>query len=327
MAVRTQLQAEEVGALLAEFGAGPVRGSSGISAGSVNSNYRVDTDAGPLFLRVNEGKSEAEVRYELAVIDHLRRAGVATPRPMVARDGRRFAAHHGALVSVFEWAPGRILTRAELRPAHTAQVGAALARLHLAGADFPDPWPGRYTFEAVVARLESLADGRDPAVRAALPALREEAAWLPARRRADLPGGLIHQDLFRDNVLFEGDRLAAVLDFEQACAGSYCYDLAVCLLDWCFDEAFVFPRARALIDGYVAVRRPAEAELASLFVEARAAALRFTVTRITDVHLGLPAGAADGPPLKDFRRYLRRLQALRELGEEGFGRELRQADT
>ncbi|HEY3355325.1 MAG TPA: homoserine kinase [Polyangia bacterium] len=312
------LGAEDIGAALAPFGAGPARAISAPLSGSVNVGYRVETDAGPLFLRINVGKTETEVGAEVALIEHLIAAGVPTPRPWRARDGRGFAWHGGLLVSLFDWAAGRIIGRGEIRPEHAEQVGAALARLHLGGAGVTGPGAGRYTFEEILGRMRGLAGCADPAVAAALPVLWDEAAWLPVHRRRDLPAGLIHQDLFRDNVLFDRDRLAALLDFEQACGGTLGYDLAVALLDWCFDGAFLASRAQALCRGYDAVRPLGAAERAGLYAEARAAALRFTVTRITDVHLpGLSLPTPEGPR-KDFRRYLARLEALRAAGPAGF---------
>jgi homoserine kinase type II len=147
----------------------------------------------------------------------------------------------------------------------------------------------------------------------------EELAWLAERAgaRAALPAGVVHGDLFPDNVLFDGERLVALLDFEQASDGAFAYDLAVSLCAWCYADDFVPERARALRAGYEEVRplEPAEREL--LWVEARAAATRFTVTRLTDVYLNAAA-----TPLvratKDFRRYHARLRRLRQLGAAGF---------
>jgi homoserine kinase type II len=308
---------DDVAAALARFGAGAPTAVSPPLAGSVNVGYRVETAGGPLFLRVNVGRTEAEVAAEVELVEHLIAAGVPTPRPWRTRDGRAAALQAGRLVSLFDWAPGRILRRDEVRPSHAAQVGRALARLHLGGAGL-SLGLGRYTFDEILARLRGLAGCADPAVQAALPVLWDEAGWLPGHRRRDLPAGLIHQDLFRDNVLFDGDRLAALLDFEQACGGTFGYDLAVALLDWCFDGRFDEVRARTLCAAYAAVRPLTPAERAGMYAEARAAALRFTVTRITDVHLpGLALPTPEGPR-KDFRRYLARLEALRALGPAGF---------
>jgi homoserine kinase type II len=177
---------------------------------------------------------------------------------------------------------------------------------------------GIYTSAHIAARVEAVsADPRaaaDPDLARALADARDEIAWLAERagERARAPRGVIHGDLFRDNVLFAGDELAALLDFEQASLGAWIYDLAVCANAWCWVDDVVPELLAGLANGYAAVRplEPVERELFP--VELRAAAVRFTVTRITDVYLP----GADLPG-KDFRRYLSRLHRWRQLGEDG----------
>jgi homoserine kinase type II len=326
VAPRTPLDLATATALLARFGLAAPRALAPLPGGAVNSNYRVEIPTGPLFLRINEGKSDAEVAFEHRLIAHLVARGFPTPRGLPATDGAPFVrlpgARAGAQVSVFAWSPGRILPRGEVTADHARQVGDALARLHRAGVGLDGLPPGRYGLDAVVARLGPLAAVADAEVAGLVPELRGEAAWVAAQRRPGLPAGVIHQDLFRDNVLFDGDDLVAVLDLEQACGGRLVYDLMVAVLDWCFDDAFAWDRARALVAGYAARRPLLPVEREGAFVEARAAALRFTVTRLADIHLpwlaARAAGASTPPPAKDFRRYRARLEALRRLGAPGF---------
>ncbi|MBT8493389.1 MAG: phosphotransferase, partial [Deltaproteobacteria bacterium] len=212
---------------------------------------------------------------------------------------------------VFPWVPGRHIERSEVSPSIAAAVGAGLAGLHRAGdqvAELPDRF-GIYTTRKIVERARGFRDSSDPAVVEVNATLTEEARWLMAQPEpADL--GIIHGDLFRDNVLFapDGQELVALLDFEQASLGSRVYDLAVCINAWCFDQAFDSAQVAAMVGAYGAVDERA------LWVELRRSAWRFTVTRITDVYLpGIDL------PDKDFRRYARRLQAWRELGGDGLG--------
>ena len=195
------------------------------------------------------------------------------------------------------------------------QAGAALAQMHLAGADFPDRRPGRYEPDEIARRfavIESRSSG-DPELTAAAAELGPELARLATARRPRLPEGLIHGDLFIDNVLYRDGSLAALLDFEQASWGRLAYDLAVSVLAFGFGADDFRPDVtRAFIAGYATGRAPTAEEQQALPDELRFAACRFAVTRITDVHLRRAQGA---PPGKDYRRYLQRLRALkRHLG-------------
>ena len=284
-----------------------------MAAGTINTNARVVTDRGAaLFLRINENKTEDEAVYEARVVAHLASRGVATPAPMVAQGGQPFARLQGKPVTLFAWVTGRHLGAREVARRHVGHVGALLARLHLCGADFPERRPGIYTLEHIAARFRTFERSGDPKVSAAVPLIREELERLSRERTPGLPEGLIHQDLFRDNVLWDpdGDAIAAVIDFEQAAWGRWAYDLAVALLAWCFhDDDFDAALVDEMVRGYQAVRPLTDVERVALPMEARVAAVRFTVTRVTDVYLrsGAPSG-------KDFRSYFSRMRVLRERG-------------
>ena len=257
------------------------------------------------------------------MLAHLAARGVPTPAPHRTRAGAPFAEHKGKLVTLFPWAAGRHLGAREVLERHVAAVGAALARLHVAGADFPaaERRPGIYTLSHVQARFATFEQSGDPQLAQAVRLLGAELERLPRERVPDLPEGLLHQDLFRDNVLFgragatgsggDEDAIVALLDFEQAAWGRLAYDLAVCLCAWCFqDQAFDPALVRAMVEAYERERPLLAAERAGLAVEARVAAVRFTVTRVTDVYMR-PLGAPGG---KDFRSYLARVRALGEAG-------------
>jgi homoserine kinase type II len=309
------LSTDDVRTILDGFGldAGTYRGHSAIAAGTVNTNLSVETARGRMFLRVNEGKARADVEREAAIITHVAARGVPTPVPLPGRDGAPFFDWNGSYVSLFPWVEGRTLARAEVGPAHARGAGAALARLHLAGGDLSDRRPGRYEPDEIrrrFARIESLA-GADPLLADAVAVLGPELDRLESERLAGLPAGLIHGDLFIDNVLYsEQAEVAALLDFEQASWGRLAYDLAVTVLAFGFGADDFRPEVtRAVLEGYRAIRPVTASERLGLGAELRFAACRFAVTRITDVHLRREAGAPAG---KDFRRYLLR---LRRIGE------------
>jgi len=308
----TTLSDDDLAAVDAVYRLG-VRACRPLWAGTINSNFELETDAGRLFLRVNEGKSREEVAYEAALLEHLAAGGVPSPLPLATAGGARFAEIGGRLVTLFPWIPGEHAEPAGAE--HTRALGAALAAMHLAGASFPLRRESRYTRENIAARAEGLAARRDlpPPLAPVVALIRAELRELPAVR---LPRGVIHGDLFPDNVLFHGDGLT-LLDFEQASDGDLVYDLAVCLLSWCWDGADFRPGpSAALIAGY-ASRRPLEAtEETALFDACRFAALRFTTTRLTDVELD-PRVSADLRRVKDWRDFDRRRARLDELGPAG----------
>jgi homoserine kinase type II len=321
MGIFTKLSVADLTEVADVFRLGAVRSATGIEAGTVNTNYRLDTALGTLFLRLNEGKREDEVAYEAQLISHLSARGVVTPCPRLAQDGRPYARIAAGFVTVFPWAPGAHRSLSELSAADVRAAGLALARLHQCGEGFPERRPSRYALAPIVLRYRGFQHAPEPALATAVRDLGEEIAWLDARApaRASLPQGIIHGDLFPDNVLFEGSRLSALLDFEQASDGALVYDLAVCLLSWCYVEDFVPERVRALCQGYEEVRALSIGERQHLYTEARAASLRFCVTRITDVFLR-PDVPESLKASKDYRRYHARLLRLRALGAEGFAR-------
>ncbi len=315
----TQLGDLDMAELAAAFDLGTVVGHRAIEAGTINSNFRVETvgdqdhphaETRSTFLRINEGKSEEDVAYEAKLVEAFAAGGVPTPAPLPARDGRRYAGHRGKWVSAFPWLPGRHFAAGEITVAIARALGAALARLHLIGLELPVAWRrvSIYDHANLAQRFRGFEGSTDPHLEHAIAVLRDELA--EAERSAAVRGaatqGIIHGDLFRDNVLWDGERIVAILDFEQASGGSVAYDLAVCVNDWCWTGARRLDLAAGLLEGYRSIRSLPEADRAALVIEVRAAATRFTITRITDVYLAKVAN-----PEKDFRAFLARVEAWR----------------
>jgi homoserine kinase type II len=312
VALFTRLGDADLEGLCGVFELGALDRVQAISAGTINSNFLIDTARGRWFLRVNEGKAEADVAWEAQLVAALAGGGVVTPPPLLARDGRPYAALAGTdkWVSVFPWRPGHHLGPDEVTPEAAGLLGAALAQLHLVGLDLPVGWRRRsiYDHDHLAARFAGFADSADPVLGHAIAVLRDELATAAAaatvRQRAT--HGMIHGDLFRDNVLWDAGRVVAILDFEQASGGSFAYDLAVCINDWCWAGAPKLDAAAAMLAGYQRVRALTAGDREALTIEVRAVAARFTITRITDVYL-----AKVDNPEKDFRAFLARSDAWR----------------
>lgn len=307
VAFLTDLSLEDARRIGLAFGLA-VTGVEPFEGGSVNSNFVLGCVDGQLFLRVYEEQDALGALAELDVVSGLSRAGVPTPAPLVREDGQLLAEHAGKPVAIFPWVEGEWLCQSRVTPAHCQKLGAALAAVHRAGVNSASQ--GRFTPTALEARLDRI-ESETSEYADDVAHIRERLLHYVSRRDATLPSGLVHGDLFRDNVLWQGKELVALLDFESASRGPYAYDLMVCVHAWCFGERFQRPLVDALFEGYRGVRELSAAELAALPIEGAIGALRFAITRITDYAMRAPKGTA---PLRDYRRFLQRLNAL-EAGE------------
>jgi homoserine kinase type II len=318
MATYTPLPLAQAQAAGQAFGL-DVRAVVPVPAGSVNSNYRLEVHhGGPFFARIYEEQDRAGAEAEARLLDHLATHGVATPRPLPRADGAGFTAETSASagetrrpIALFPWRNGEILCQAMVSVEVARTVGEKLAEVHRAGATFGEPRPGRFRISDMRVRLERIAGAEDPALRAMAPQIVARLDRAESARDPDLPRGIIHGDLFRDNVLWEGGTPTALLDFESACDGSWVYDLMVTMLAWCYGDELDERLARAMFAGYSAVRRLSASERAALDVEGRIGALRFTVTRITDFAMRPAIGER---VMKDYRRFWARHERIDALG-------------
>ncbi len=315
MAVLTAITEEDARTLLAAYGLGPFRALEGIAAGSVNSNFALQSSERRVFLRIYEERDLAGARAETAMLERLASRGVPTPAPLRRTDGALVSVVRGKPAAVFPWRSGGMRCQAAVTPADARRVGEALARVHVAGRDEACD-AGRFRFEDLLARVDRIDASADPRFTPLVAPLRERLEQARAARDPRLPRGLTHGDLFRDNVLWDdrGD-ITALLDFESACEGTYVYDLMVTVLAWCVGDALDPRLAAAMCAGYEGVRPLSPAERRGALAEALFAALRFTVTRITDYALR----TSDAGPrvVKDWRRFDARYHALSSLGPAG----------
>ncbi|MBN9006997.1 MAG: homoserine kinase [Rhizobiales bacterium] len=306
MAVYTDVAAEDLADFLKGYDIGELLSYKGIAEGVENSNYLLHTGKGAYILTLYEKRVAADdLPYFLSLMAHLAARGVHCPQPEKNRRGEVYSQLAGRPAAIINFLEG--MWPRKPNTAHCAGVGDALARMHLAGRDFPlvrnNPlsvagW--RTLFEAAAPRADSVQVGlRD--------FLSRELDHLAERWPADLPVGVIHADLFPDNVFFLGDKVSGLIDFPFACNDILAYDVAICLNAWCFeaDLSFNVTKARALLGAYNRERPLSVAEQKALPLLARGAALRFLLTRLVDV-LNVPAGALVKP--KDPLEYVRKLR-------------------
>ncbi len=317
MAILTPLSIDEARVLGNHYGL-EVDDVRGIRTGSVNSNFELATHSGRVFLRIYEEQTADAAAREAALLTYLAGAGVPTPEPLRRVDGSGFISiSSGKPVSLFPFRDGEMVCQKSVTETKTHAVGVALGHIHHAGSVLGAARLGglagesRFGREALRARLVRI--GEMTTDREILQVRDELERFL--REPCDEPQalGLIHGDVFRDNVLWQNDRIAAVLDFESASIGSLAFDLIVTVLAWCFASELQQPLARALVAGY-RESAPLDRGLTSeLFDAGRFACARFTTTRITDFELR-PRGAT---VYKDFRRWKRRMEQLEALGPGG----------
>jgi homoserine kinase type II len=283
MAVYTHVDQASLDGFLAAYDLGRPLALDGISEGVENSNYRLVTERGRYILTLYEKRVAPEdLPFFLGLMNHLAAKGVPCPTPIRGRDGAALQSLCGRPAAIVSFLAGESVKR--VGAGHCAALGQALARLHLAGADFDRSRPNtlsvaswRRLFEACRGPADRLLAGLSGEIEAELEAL--ERAW-----PKDLPKGVIHADLFPDNVFFERQALTGIIDFYFACVDIVAYDIAICLNAWCFepDGAFNITKARQMLAAYRAVRPFADHELEALPLLARGAALRFLLTRLFD---------------------------------------------
>jgi homoserine kinase type II len=306
MAVYTDVPAEELQAFLAAYDLGDLRAYKGIAEGVENSNFLLHTSRGYFILTLYEKRVAAQdLPFFLALMEHLAARGITCPQPVKNRRGETLGQLARRPAAIVTFLDGMWIRRPSA--ANCGALGEALANLHLAGADFPmkrknaltvDGW--RPLFGAAESRAGEVQAGLVDLIAAEL--ARLEASW-----PRGLPQGVIHADLFPDNVFFLGEELSGLIDFYFACTDTLAYDVAVCLNAWCFepDQSYNVTKGRALLQRYARKRPLSAAERDALPLLCRGAAMRFLLTRLID-WLETPPGAL--VKRKDPLEYARKLR-------------------
>ncbi|HVY26617.1 MAG TPA: homoserine kinase [Polyangiaceae bacterium] len=285
-----------------------------LSAGSVNSNFALTTtDGARYFARLYEEQGRAGALAELKLVAELARADVPVVQCLARVDGAGVGDFQGKAFAVFPWLDGEILCQGRVTVQACQKLGGALARVHLTTPLVERPGEGRFRIADLRQRLARVeAEGHRQYFEDVAQIREKLGHYEQARQGLDAPRGVIHSDLFRDNVLWtKQGELAALLDFESACDGAFAYDVMVTICAWCYGTSFDHALVEAFLRGYHAVRPIRGAEVAALQVEGAVGCLRFATTRITDFSLRAKPGE---PPVRDYRRFLARLAAI-ESGE------------
>jgi homoserine kinase type II len=318
MAVYTDVSADDLDEFLSGYQIGGLRSYKGIAEGVENSNFLVRTTAGNFILTLYEKRvAEKDLPFFLALMEHLASRGITCPQPVKNKQGGMLGKLAGRPAAIVTFLDGLWIRRPNT--GHCAAVGEALAGLHLAGADFKMKRPNalgieswRPLYEHAGVRGDSIRPGLCNEIVKELDVL--EKSW-----PRELPQGVIHADLFPDNVFFLGDKLSGLIDFYFACTDTLAFDVAVCLNAWCFeaDHSYNVTKGRALLKSYGKARALQAAERAALPVLARGAAMRFLLTRLVD-WLAVPDGALVKPkdPLEYFRK-LRFHQSVKGVSDYG----------
>lgn len=307
MAVFTPVSLDDLTDWLTQFPLGKPLAVKGISSGIENSNFFITTEAGEFVLTIFEKLTFEQLPFYLHLMRHLAERGVLVPAPVANKHGEILHALHDKPASIVTKLEGR--SQMTPQPLHCAEVGTMLAKMHLAAADFPIRQPNlrglewwRVTAPVVLPYLD--ADAQE--------LLRNEMhfqeTFAASQTYQELAHGPIHADLFRNNVMFDSDRLTGFFDFYFAGCDTWLFDVAVTVNDWCIDVdsgALDLPRTRALVDAYHAARPFTDAEKIAWQPMLKAGALRFWLSRLYDFHLPREAEMLTPHDPTHFERILR----------------------
>ncbi|WP_064710919.1 homoserine kinase [Rhizobium bangladeshense] len=311
MAVYTDIAEDDLKWFLTEYDAGTLLSYKGIAEGVENSNFLLHTSQAPLILTLYEKRVEkSDLPFFLGLMQHLSARGLSCPLPLPRRDGALLGSLSGRPAALISFLEGMWLRKPEAK--HCREVGRALAEMHVAGEGFELKRPNALSIDGwrgLWEKSEARAGEVEPGLQGEI---RNELDFLAAAWPKNLPSGVIHADLFPDNVFFLGDELSGLIDFYFACNDLLAYDVSICLNAWCFekDGAYNITKGTAMLEGYQSVRPLSGEEIAALPVLSRGSALRFFLTRLYD-WLTTPEGAM--VTKKDPLEYLRKLRFHRQI--------------
>ena len=311
MAVYTDVSEGELETFLREYPAGRLLSYKGIAEGSENSNFLLHTSEGAFILTLYEKRVDTDdLPFFLGLMHHLAGKGISCPLPVERHDGKLFGTLAGRPAALITFLEGMWMRRPTV--AHCREVGRALAEMHVAGMDFPLSRPNALAIDGWRKLWAGSHERADEVEKGLAAEVDADFALFDREWPKNLPSGIIHADLFPDNVFFLGEKLSGVIDFYFACNDFYAYDVATCLNAWCFEKDFSYnlTKGRALLAAYQSVRPLSDEEKQALPMLARGSALRFMLTRLYD-WLTIPDGAL--VQKRDPMEYIRRLRFHRAV--------------
>jgi len=321
MAVYTDVTAEQLAEFLAGYELGELLAYKGIAEGVENSNFLVHTTTGNYILTLYEKRVAAkDLPFFLGLMQHLAGRGINCPLPIKNRQGEALGKIAGRPAAIITFLDGLWIRRPSAT--HCAALGEALAKLHLAGLDFPRKRRNALSVDGWRPLFEHCRDRANEVQRNLRELIEKELATVERDWPRGLPQGVIHADLFPDNVFFLGETLSGMIDFYFACTDALAYDIAVCLNAWCFeiDHSYNVTKGKALLQAYSRVRPLSELERDALPILTRGASLRFLLTRLVD-WFNVPPGALVRPkdPMEYFRklRFHQKVKSVRDYGIDG----------
>jgi homoserine kinase type II len=321
VAVYTDVAAEDLAAFLSDYDIGELLSYKGIAEGVENSNFLVHTSRGYFILTLYERRvASADLPFFLGLMEHLHARGITCPQPVQNKKGDLLGTVAGRPAAIITFLDGMWIRRPTAN--HCTALGEVLAKFHLAGLDFRKTRANALSVAGWRPLYERCRARANEVQRDLGAFIEQELAHLESCWPKSLPQGVIHADLFPDNVFFLADRLSGLIDFYFACTDALAYDVAICLNAWCFetDHAYNVTKGKALLAAYVAVRPLSAAERDALPLLARGAALRFLLTRLVD-WFDVPPGALVRPkdPIEYYRklRFHQAVTSVRDYGIAG----------
>ncbi len=311
MAVYTDVGEEELTGFLTNYDLGTLMSFKGIAEGVENTNYLLHTQRGYFILTLYEKRvSRADLPFFIGLMEHLSARGITCPQPVKNRRGNALGELAGRPTTIVTFLEGIWIRRPNVQ--HCTALGRVMAELHQASIDFKLQRDNALALGGWKKLAQSVGERANKIAPDLCNIIHEELDHLDRNWPRHLPSGVIHADLFPDNVFFLGDRLSGIIDFYFACNDLFAYDIAICLNAWCFeiDGSFNVTKGRALLAGYNSIRKLGSREAEALPLLARGAALRFLLTRTVD-WLNVPAGALVRP--KDPLEYLKKLRFHRRI--------------
>jgi homoserine kinase type II len=312
----TLIDRKELDDIIVDYGLGKLVQSDGFARNSVNTHYLLNTSKGKFLLKIDEVKSELEVKREIDLLLFLKKHGFPCPQPIADRKGRHYREFGGRCVSLYKHVPGELIPPDEVGLAQLENIGRVMADLHLIGKGYKKGIDNRFSFERVYELYRDVREKLPTYFRRIVRTLDEEIDYLRFYLEGKLPKGIIHGDLFSDNVLLKGEKVVGIVDFEAACRGKFVFDLATAVNALCFVEGeYQLRRFEAFIAGYESLRTLSLAEWDAFPNELRFSALRFTVSRLKDLVLRPEDDRFRAS--RDFQEFYDRLRILRREEDGG----------